>query len=92
MLVNNGFTFRYRGIAKFSTQRERESIIKYAKTIPTKVFVFDNTMEQNILILDFEDHSAWEEFNELFFHKRKTAENVVQIEEAAEKRGLRVVK
>lgn len=71
MIISSGFALRHRGIAKYSTPKERQIIVDYVSRLPGKVAIFDNTQMENVLIVDFDDREEWNEFNEIFFHKRK---------------------
>lgn len=71
MIISSGFALRHRGIAAYNDRAERQKIVDYVSRLPGKVAIFDNTQMENVLIVDFEDRQEWDEFNEIFYHKRK---------------------
>lgn len=78
MLVSNGRTLRYRGIAHIRNSRDNSAITRFLETLPTKATCFHNPMDFNIVIADFACSQARDEF-EVKFGTRKEKATVMQL-------------
>jgi hypothetical protein len=66
MLVNSGKTLIYRGIAHYENEKQKKALMDHIKGLKNKACAFDNTVEADILVVDFELQADRDNFNRTF--------------------------
>lgn len=66
MLAKHGRACKYRTILHYKSVDERDKALDYMSKQPSKIFAYDNEHKKGILVCDFHEEGARNEFNRQF--------------------------